>query len=293
MDHGAKLMTSHLSSAQIESYWNRGFVHPLTAMSPSAALALIPRHALIHQRMAGWTQSKQLTKVHLVSRWVYEVTVSDTIVDAVESLLGANIMLYGATFFAKPPSQNLHVGWHQDLLYWGLEPHDGVATVWLALSDAKQDNGAMQVIGASHRNGFRRHSNANDDANMLNSHQNMELTELDQRERETVELEPGQFSIHHGMTLHGSGPNVSTRSRIGLSINYISTDVRQINYGGYDHAMLIRGCDQYCHFEYERPPVSEFDPESIAQFKRSISAPSGMGLAPDSEQSMVNFESIT
>ncbi len=292
MDHDARLRTSHLSSAQIESYWNRGFIHPLTAMPPAAAQALIPRYEQIHQRMADWTQSKQLTKVHLVSRWVYEVTVSDPIVNAIESLLGANIMLYGATFFAKPPSQNLHVGWHQDLLYWGLEPHDGVATVWLALSDAKQDNGAMQVIGGSHLNGFRQHSNAADDSNMLNSHQNMELTEADQREREAVELEPGQFSIHHGMTLHGSGPNISKRPRIGLSINYISTDVRQINYGGYDHAMLIRGRDAYRHFVYELPPVSDFSPASIEEFKRSIAAPSGLGLAPFSTRSMVNFENI-
>ena len=209
-------MLSGLTRQQLESYWKDGAVYPLTAFEPHKALDMISGFEEIKKRMAGWTSSKQLMKVHLVSRWVCEVATNSRILDAVECLLGPNILLYGTTFFAKSPSRSLHVGWHQDLLYWGLQPPDGVATVWLALSDAKQDNGAMQFIRGSHLNGFRQHSNELDENNMLNSDQNVELTDKDLAAADTVELEPGQFSIHHSMTVHGSAPNISDRPGSGF-----------------------------------------------------------------------------
>ena len=285
-------MTQSINSSQIQNYWNNGVVYPLTALQQDEALSLIPRFMEIKERMSGWTASKQILKAHLVSSWVNEITRNSRILDAVECLLGPNILLWGATFFAKEPNLSLHVGWHQDLLYWGLQPPDGVLTVWLALSDALEDNGAMQVICGSHVDGFRQHSNSFDGNNMLMSDQNAELTKDDLKRRITVELLPGQFSIHHSMVLHGSGPNTSDRSRIGLSINYISTDVIQLKNQGQDAAMLIRGTDYYRHFEQEQAPSAEFTPEAISQYRKSITMPSGLATVDDMTNSIVNFDKI-
>ncbi len=285
-------MTQSINSSQIQNYWNNGVVYPLTALQQDEALSLIPRFMEIKERMSGWTASKQILKAHLVSTWVNEITRNSRILDAVECLLGPNILLWGATFFAKEPNLSLHVGWHQDLLYWGLQPPDGVLTVWLALSDALEDNGAMQVICGSHVDGFRQHSNSFDGNNMLMSDQNAELTKDDLKRRITVELLPGQFSIHHSMVLHGSGPNTSDRSRIGLSINYISTDVIQLKNQGQDAAMLVRGTDYYRHFEQEQAPSAEFTPEAISQYRKSITMPSGLATVDDMTNSIVNFDKI-
>ena len=285
-------MTQSINSSQIQNYWNNGVVYPLTAFQQDEALSLIPRFMEIKERMSGWTASKQILKAHLVSSWVNEITRNSRILDAVECLLGPNILLWGATFFAKEPNLSLHVGWHQDLLYWGLQPPDGVLTVWLALSDALEDNGAMQVICGSHVDGFRHHSSSFDGNNMLMSDQNAELTKDDLKRRITVELLPGQFSIHHSMVLHGSGPNTSDRSRIGLSINYISTDAIQLKNQGQDAAMLVRGTDYYRHFEQEQAPSAEFAPEAISQYRKSITMPSGLATVDDMTDSIVKIDKI-
>ena len=283
---------SFLSVEQVQSYWNDGVVYPLTAISEREATDLIPRFTELRDRMVGWVNCKQLLKVHLVSRWVYDLASSKRVLDAVEGVLGPNILLWGATFFAKKPNHTFHVGWHQDLLYWGLKPADGVLTVWLGLTDASSDNGAMQVIRGSHTDGIRNHDNHFDANNMLMSSQNCEPTEEDWQNRITCELRPGQFSIHHGMALHGSGPNLSDRPRIGLSINYISTEVVQQRNAGRDTAMLVRGVDHYGHFELESPPESDFSEAAINQYRKSIVAPSGLATLDDVPTSLVNLERI-
>ncbi len=281
-----------LTNEQIETYWNEGIVYPLTAISEREAESLIDRFRELQERMDGWTNSRQLLKVHLVSKWVYELATHRRVLDAVEGILGGNILLWGATFFAKKPNHTFHVGWHQDLLYWGLQPADGVLTVWLGLTDASRDNGAMQVVRGSHRQGIREHDNSCDENNMLMSSQNSALTEQDEPFRDSVELRPGQFSMHHSMVLHGSGPNHSARPRIGLSINFISTEVVQRNNDGVDRAMLVRGVDHYGHFDLESPPDADFSSASIAQFRESIVVPSGLATMDDMRASLINFDNI-
>ena len=51
--------------------------------------------------------------------------------------------------------------WHQDAQYWPLEPANAV-TVWLAVYDSDEENGAMKVVSGSHKkgaNGFKHHTN--------------------------------------------------------------------------------------------------------------------------------------
>ena len=101
--------------------------------------------------MEGWTDGAQILKSHLVSTWVCELVHNDTILDAVENLIGPDILCWAATFFAKEPETDSYVGWHQDIHYWGLEPAEQVATVWLGLTDAHRDNGGMFCIPGSHQ----------------------------------------------------------------------------------------------------------------------------------------------
>ena len=292
MDGEVEQSSYHLSPDQVKSYWNDGVIYPLTAISESEAVLLIPRFTELRTRMSSWLNAKQLLQVHLVSKWVNDLATNDRVLGAVESILGPNILLWGATFFAKQPENTFHVGWHQDLLYWGLEPLDSIVTVWLGLTDSRADNGAMQVIRGSHKHGLRIHDNQDDTNNMLLSSQNSALTAGDEQNRVVVELSAGQFSIHHGMILHGSGPNQSTRSRIGLALNYISTNTVQTRNGGYDSAMLVRGVDHFGHFELEEPPESDFSPESLERYRKSIAMPSGLATKEDRQELLINMDKI-
>lgn len=281
-----------MTPEQIDRYWKHGAVYPFTAFDENYARSLVPKFFELQDRMSGWISSKQLLKTNLVSTWVHQVCCNTRILDEVECILGPNILVWGATFFAKQPNHSFHVGWHQDLRFWGLQPPDGVLTVWLGLTDASIDNGAMQVIRGSHLGPIRHHSCINDGNNMLMSDQNVELTAEDVSNQMTVELKAGQFSLHHSMAIHGSGPNKSNGPRIGLSINYLSTDVIQLKNRGHDTAMLVRGVDYFHNFEKEPAPKSDFSPESIAQFRKSIVMPSGLATVEDMTDSIVNFDNI-
>ena len=72
-----------------------------------------------------------------------------------------------------------------------------------------------------------------------------------------IELQPGEFSLHHVRIVHGSDPNRADYRRIGYAIRYMPTYVRQIA-GPRDSATLVRGVDNYHHFDPEpaRVPTS-------------------------------------
>jgi non-heme Fe2+,alpha-ketoglutarate-dependent halogenase len=78
----------------------------------------------------------------------------------------------------------------------------------------------------------------------------------------SVNLQPGEMSLHHVRLIHGSPPNTSPRRRIGFAIRYIPTYVRQIE--GADSATLVRGVDNFNTFEHEPRPTRDFDPEFVA-----------------------------
>ena len=57
-------------------------------------------------------------------------------------------------------------------------------------------------------------------------------------DKTAIELEPGQISLHHGLTIHGSGPNASDDRRIACVIRYLRPDMKQ-EVGEKDYAALL------------------------------------------------------
>lgn len=71
-----------------------------------------------------------------------------------------------------------------------------------------------------------------------------------------IELRAGEISLHHGLTIHGSPPNRSTRRRCGLAMIHIPTYVKQAgenSHGTRWPAVLVRGENREQHF-VDRPP---------------------------------------
>ena len=83
-----------------------------------------------------------------------------------------------------------------------------------------------------------------------------------------VTLLPGQMSLHDVKLIHASQPNRSDDRRIGFAVRYVPPHVRQA-VGRVDSASLVRGRDDYGHFEAEPTPLSEFD-ENDVKFRQSI-----------------------
>ena len=67
---------------------------------------------------------------------------------------------------------------------------------------------------------------------------------------------------------HASYPNQTNDRRIGLAIRYIPPDTRQL-YSDQDSAALVRGKDNYQHFELEPEPRYDFDPVAVEFHNKS------------------------
>lgn len=196
--------------------------------------------------------------------FIDRVVRDDAILDAVQSIIGRDILVWSSSFFIKEPHTRNFVSWHQDARYWGLEPHDAVSA-WLALSPSAPHNGCMRFIPGSHRLGMLDHHDSFDDENMLTRGQM--IKDIDESRVVDVVLRPGQMSVHHMRVVHGSRSNSSDERRVGLTITYMPTHVRQTT-GLRDFATLVRGDDRYHHFESGRPPAGDMEAETVAFYHR-------------------------
>jgi ectoine hydroxylase-related dioxygenase (phytanoyl-CoA dioxygenase family) len=193
---------------------------------------------------------------HFTLPFVWELAINATVLDAVEEIIGENILLMGSHFFCKYGPSEAFVAWHQDVTYWGLEPALAVSA-WYAVDDSDVGNGCMQVIASSHRDGIRTHGKSADaQANLLSINQALAVDESELARLVNIELKAGEISLHHGLTVHGSQPNRSTRRRCGLAMIYIPTYVKQVgrnSLGTTWNAVLVRGENRERNFA-ERPP---------------------------------------
>jgi hypothetical protein len=252
------------SMERLSFYREHGYVAPLRAFP--AELAARYRGALEAFESAHTERRALLrNKTHLVLRWADEVIRHSGILDAVEAIIGPNILCWSSSFFIKDAHDRSFVSWHQDSTYWGLDPPD-VVTAWVALSDSVPENGAMRVIPGSHRIDQVPHRDTFAANNLLSRGQEIAV-EVDEARAVALELQPGEMSLHHVRLIHGSEPNPSDRRRIGYAIRYLPTHVRQV-VGLRDSATLVRGVDRFEHFLPERAPAADLDPEALALHAR-------------------------
>jgi|GEM_PF-1815941 len=170
-------------------------------------------------------------------------------------------MMLTSTFFIKEPNTPTFAAWHQDLTYYGLEPAEEV-TVWVALTDANHAVGCMGVLPFDGAPRQMRHA-ANVVENSVNRAAQVVMEAFDESHVVTMEVKVGQFSIHHGLCPHRSGPNTASHRRIGLGLDYIPGHVRSI--GAFQTAaMPVRGEDHWGHFELVTPPKTELDTDALA-----------------------------
>ena len=249
-----------LSDSAVRQYREAGYVAPVRALSTAEAGALRARLEAF-EGGAGPLAGKLRHKSHLLFTWLNDLVRHDRILDAVEDLIGPDILCWGTSFFIKEPRNTAYVSWHQDSTYWGLEPAD-IVTAWVALSDSTTENGAMRVIPGSHLRDQIPHRDTFAPDNLLSRGQEI-MVALDDREAATLELAAGEMSLHHVRLIHGSEPNPSGQRRIGFAIRYIPTYVRQVA-GSHDAATLVRGVDRYGNFEPEQVPDADCSATALA-----------------------------
>ena len=249
-----------LSPEAIASYQAHGFYAPIPVLT--AAEALYARQKLeAHEQVHGKLSGPLRHKSHLLFTWLDDIIRHPKILDAVEDLLGPNLLVWGSSFFNKEKRDPGYVSWHQDSTYWGLDPAD-IVTAWVAISESTAENGAMRVMPDTHLMDQVPHRDTFAAGNLLSRGQEIAV-EVDDAKAVMLTLQPGEMSLHHVRLIHGSDPNPSDKRRIGFAIRYLPTYVRQV-VGTHDSATLVRGVDEFHNFKPEQRPDADFSPSARA-----------------------------
>jgi hypothetical protein len=256
-----------LTPDQKRQFDEQGYVFPFRAFDAARATGYRERIEA-YERSANIDANRTLKiKGYLAFPWLMEIAREPEILDAVEDIIGPDILLFGASIFAKGGRDPRYVSWHQDSAYFGLTPHREV-TAWVALSEASSLHGCLRVAPGTHRGPALQHVETHAKDNMLAKGQ--ALQGIDEAAAVEMPLTAGQFSLHHEQTAHSSLPNRSQERRVGFAFFYIPTSVRPVN--GKGRATLVRGTDSHGHWQPDDLPRYDLDPLAMAQLQASWGA---------------------
>ncbi len=258
-------MPLRLTETQVAQYHDDGFTAPIAVLSPQEARR--HRTALEAYEAIG---GKPLTfpeksKCHLLFAWADEIVHHPTLLDAVQDVLGPDILLFHFTLQTKEAHRATFAEWHQDDAYFHLDPAAQV-TAWVALSESSEQSGCIRIIPGSHKRGLADHFDSPSEENLIRRGQT--VGGYAPNDGVAAPLQAGEMSLHHTHTLHASGPNDSDDRRIGLTISYIPTHVRPTS-DVVPSGLLVRGVDRYEHYEAEQRLVQELSPEARAAHRRA------------------------
>jgi ectoine hydroxylase-related dioxygenase (phytanoyl-CoA dioxygenase family) len=86
-------------------------------------------------------------------QFFWDLLRSPRILTTITAVIGAAPQLLQSLALVKPPEIGIPKDWHQDTPYFPITPVTETVGIWIALDRATLDNGCMQVVPGSHRNG--------------------------------------------------------------------------------------------------------------------------------------------
>ena len=242
---------TYLNSNQLKQYHKDGYVAPINAITKEEANEIRNEIEFIESKWPNELEGSGRNYVHLISTVFDKIVHNNNILNAIESIIGKNILICGTTLFIKNPNEKGYVSFHQDAKYIGLKPYNWV-TAWIAVTDANEENGCKRMWSGSHKEDLKYHNQKFDEGNLLTRGQSVENVPI--KETKSVELKAGQMSLHHPKIVHGSGLNNSNDRRIGFVIqSYIGSDVNQVL--GKMYVQKARGEDKFKYHKHAKRPV--------------------------------------
>ncbi len=268
-----------LSAGSVESYRRDGFLPPIRIFPPAEAQKLRDHFEAFEAEHGKVFSESRATvgmaftgsyrfKSHLLMKWLANVIRQPKILDAVEDLIGPDLLCWTTHWFVKEASSPQYVSWHQESNYWGLDTTE-LVSVWLALSPSTIESGCMRVLPGSHLEPPMEHVDTYAEDNMLTRGQ--EIHGIDESKAVNLEVQPGEVLLFDYRLAHASYPNRTNDRRIGVGIRYVPPATRQVRHD-WDSATLVRGEDAYGHFELEPGPRCDFDPPAVEMHRRADDA---------------------
>ena len=262
-------MPNLLSETEIAQFNRDGYCFPTQILNAEEVATCRAQLEAFEASQGQPIGGAHRNKSHLLFKWVDDLMRHSKILDAVEDLIGPDLLCWNTLFWVKEAGSETFVSWHQDLRYWGLAASD-LVTAWLALSPATLESGCMRVLPGSHKGDLLPHKDEYRPDNLLTRGQEIEV-DVDESRTVAMPLQPGEISLHNVRLAHASGPNRSSDRRIGISLHYMPTRSRQM-VGDWDSAALVRGEDRFGHFAITPRPARDFDPVAVEFHEKATDA---------------------
>ena len=175
--------------------------------------------------LLGWNWNKEV-----FSREIYELATQPEILDIVASLIGPEITVNGDYWvrFKMPTGKQSVFPWHQDSTYYNgnadpnqqviLSERSQILTIWIPMVDVDEQNGCLQVIPGSHKQGLR----------PSHCDENGRLVPVEDVESwgkvKNVSMSVGDIFVFGNLTFHRSLENISEDIRWSIDLRYSPTD---------------------------------------------------------------------
>jgi non-haem Fe2+, alpha-ketoglutarate-dependent halogenase len=253
-----------LTQAQVDSFHYNGFLFPIPALTGAEIDACLAGLARLEAELGSAVADADIkwrSHAYAHSPWFNALIRHPRILDAVEDVIGPNILVWTSTFFIKEPHSPTFAAWHQDGAYFGLEPKEQVCA-WVALTDASKEAGCMEMLSSRGAPRMLHHAALGLKDSINRAGQTI-MDPFDDSEPVAMALRAGEFSLHHELAMHRSAPNNAGHRRVGIGLNYVPAHVR-VDSPVRLTAMLVRGEDRYGHFDLIDPPVAERDAAALA-----------------------------
>ena len=257
-------MPKLLTPTEISGFERDGFVSPVRAMPESRA-------GWYRERLEAFEAAypedrlKLDQKAHMICPWVDEMIREPAILDAVEDLVGGNILCWGTSLRAKRPDGKTFAGWHQDTAYADVRPI--VVIVALALSRAGSEDGCIRAIPGSHRGKLLPHKEAFRTDSLLSREQYIDAP-VDEAAAVDLALNPGEMALFDNAIIHSSNPNFGRDRRIIFLLEMVPTTAYQDS--PRVSAVLVRGEDAFGHFDVDPRPQTEMGQDELAAWSRAV-----------------------
>ncbi|KAM9326929.1 L-threonyl-[L-threonyl-carrier protein] 4-chlorinase-like [Gastrophryne carolinensis] len=245
-------------------YDANGFLTAIDVLDEKEMQKAFNEHKYLEEKFGKEYGQYNFHNIHLQYEWVMNLATHPKLLNAITAVLGPNIILLDSRFICKYPASDVphkantapYVAWHQDIKYWGFEGGP-VASVWLAFDDVDAENGVLQVIPGSHKQGILEHRIAEIPGNLLTANQEIPRHLVNVEDLVECPLKAGQMSVHDGLTVHASEPNMSERRRCGFVIRYVPTVAYPVKDPErprtFPATVLVAGVDEFKHFEDHAP----------------------------------------
>jgi len=210
-----------------------------------------------YDQNGSWLSNALLIGVQDQSELFCDLLYLSPLVDAMMQLIGPNIKLASNQLTFKHPGDSHSYHWHQDNGYGPLLPETAVSC-WLALDDVNQFNGCLWIIPGSHTRGNLTH---------LGGKSRERLAVVSDEERAVpIPLAAGECVLFHGLTLHMSKGNSTTKMRRAFFFRYADADAIEFETGKPRIGKLLRGKSKFpevneCSKLVCHPRVVETAPE--------------------------------